>query len=60
MIRCDHNPVSALATDKRHDCYERIVPSILATVLGKRELAVRPRPKATGRSQKEAGVPPKG
>ena len=42
--------MSAVATDKRHDCYERIVASILATVLGKRELAVRLGPKAMGRS----------
>jgi len=59
LTRCDHNSLSAVATDQRDDCYERIVASILVTVSDKGKPAVRLRRKDTGRSYEEAAVPPK-
>jgi hypothetical protein len=44
---------------RRRFCTLRIVASILATVLEKGKPAVRLRRKATGRTKKSAGVPPK-
>ena len=53
-------PLSAVVTGKRDDCYERIVAGILVTVLDRGKPAGWPRRKATGRFQEDAAVPPKG
>jgi uncharacterized Ntn-hydrolase superfamily protein len=55
-----HNSLSAMATDKRDYCYERIVADRLVTVLDSGKPAGWLRRKAMGRSQEEAVVPPKG
>jgi hypothetical protein len=50
--------VSVAATNWRHDCYDRLVASILATVLEKGKPVARRGRNATGLSyEKVAGLP---